>query len=187
MDSFLFNGKKLYYEIFDFSIATIRNKKINKILKNMKEEKYDSTVDTLKHQKRVMQLMNIAVSELLKQIAMHDNSKLYEPEKSIFDKWTPKLRDTTYGDKEYDDMKKEMKIALDHHYANNSHHPEHTDQGISGMNLFDIFELFFDWKAATERHHDGNIYRSISINKERFNMSDDLEQIFINTAKKMNF
>ena len=153
----------------------------------MKKERYDSEADTLKHQKRVMQLVNIAVSELLKKVAMHDNSKLYEPEKSIFDEWTPKLASSTYGTKEYDDMKKELQIALNHHYANNSHHPEHRENGINGMDLLEIFEMFFDWKAASERHHDGNIYKSITVNKERFKMSDQLEQIFINTAKKMNF
>jgi hypothetical protein len=58
---------------------------------------------------------------------------------------------------------------------------------LNGMDLLQIFELFFDWKAASERHHDGNVYKSISVNKERFKMSDQLERIFINTAKRMNF
>ncbi len=150
-------------------------------------EKYDSEKDTLKHQKRVYELMRIVVCELLKRGSNHDNSKLQEQEKNIFDEWTPKLANSTYGSKEYDDMKKEITVALDHHYANNSHHPEHYEQGIKGMDLFDIIEMMVDWKAATERHNDGDIYKSISINKERFNMSDDLSQIFINTAKKMGF
>ena len=151
------------------------------------KQKYDGDADTLKHQRRVVQLMNLAVGELLKRGAYHDNSKLHEPEKSIFDEWTPLLAGSTFGTKEYDDMKKNMQVALDHHYANNTHHPEHFENGINGMNLFDIFEMFLDWKASGERHHNGNIYKSITINKERFNMSDQLEQIFINTAKKMNF
>jgi hypothetical protein len=339
------------------------------------KEKYNSEADTLKHQRRVFQLMQTAVTELLKKGAYHDNSKLNEPEKSIFDEWTPKLADSTYGTQEYDDMKKEMQVALDHHYANNRHHPEYRmfheewkeiedtngiyeisnygqvrtlsrtvirntqgnfekegqliksyltpkgycrtqvkkgnkyknvmvhrlvadafipnidnkpfvnhkngikhdnhfqnlewctssenqihayDNGLkkpkvkyvikcieldiitegcmkmerelikrgyekasssaiwncvndnnnthldltfegylidefgeysylNGMDLFDIFEMFFDWKAACERHNDGNIYKSIAINKERFKISDQLTEILINTAKMMNF
>ncbi len=151
------------------------------------KEKYNSEADTLKHQRRVFQLMQTAVTELLKRGAYHDNSKLNEPEKSIFDEWTPKLAGSTYGTQEYDDMKKEMQVALDHHYANNRHHPEYHENGINDMNLFDIVEMLIDWKAACERHNNGNIYRSIAINKERFKMSDQLTKILINTAKMMNF
>ena len=150
-------------------------------------EPYNYENETLKHKIRVFQLMQLVVKELLQRAAYHDNSKLHEPEKSLLEEWTPKLGATTYGSPEYDKMKEELKPALDHHYANNTHHPEHFENGIQGMDLFDIVELFFDWKAASERHNDGNIYRSISVNKERFKMSDDLEKIFINTAKKMNF
>jgi hypothetical protein len=52
------------------------------------------------------------------------------------------------------------------------------------MDLIDLLEMFCDWKAASERHANGNIYKSIKINKQRFNISDQLEQIFINTAKR---
>ena len=150
-------------------------------------EPYNYENETLKHKIRVFQLMQLAVKELLQRAAYHDNSKLHEPEKEWFKEWTPKLAATTYGSQEYENMLKELKPALDHHYANNTHHPEHFENGLNGMDLLDIFEMFFDWKAASERHNDGNIYRSISVNKERFKMSDQLEQIFINTAKKMNF
>jgi len=51
------------------------------------------------------------------------------------------------------------------------------------MDLFDIIELLMDWKASSERHDDGNIYKSLEINKDRFQMSDQLIQIFKNTAK----
>ena len=45
----------------------------------------------------------------------------------------------------------------------------------------DVVEMFCDWKAATERHADGNLERSIEINRERFKMSDQLVAIFQNT------
>lgn len=80
-----------------------------------------------------------------------------------------------------------MKVTWDDYYANNSHHPEHYQQGINGMDLFDLIEMFFDWKAATERHNDGHIFSSIRINKDRFKMSDQLEQIFNNTANRLGY
>jgi uncharacterized LabA/DUF88 family protein len=55
------------------------------------------------------------------------------------------------------------------------------------MNLVDLIEMICDWKAATERTKDGNIYKSIEINSERFKMSEQLKNIFNNTLKMMNW
>ncbi|WP_260858005.1 DUF5662 family protein [Bacillus sp. FJAT-22090] len=76
-----------------------------------------------------------------------------------------------------------MQVALKHHYENNSHHPEYHQDGIRGMDLLDVVEMFCDWKAATMRHADGDINKSIEINKERFGYSDELAQIFKNSVK----
>lgn len=51
------------------------------------------------------------------------------------------------------------------------------------MTLMDLVEMFYDWKAATERTKDGDMERSIDINSERFNMSEQLTKIFRNTLK----
>ena len=75
-----------------------------------------------------------------------------------------------------------MGIALKHHYEINSHHPEHYEEGIDGMTLFDLVEMFCDWKAASLRHSDGNFISSLEYNKKRFNMDDQLYSIFTNTA-----
>jgi len=48
-------------------------------------------------------------------------------------------------------------------------------------------EMFFDWKAATERHNDGNIFKSIKINQDRFKYSDQLADIFTNTAERLGY
>ena len=144
----------------------------------------DSTEETQKHKNRVKELLNQASDEILNRSKNHDNSKLESPEKELFDEYTSKLGGVIYGSDQYNEFLKALKPALDHHYENNSHHPEHYENGIDGMNLFDIIELFFDWKASGERHRGGNIYESIRINKARFNISDQLEKILINTAKK---
>jgi len=148
---------------------------------------YDSKADTLLHIKRVNQLLTEASTELIRRANIHDNSKLESPEKELFDEYTPKLKNCTYGSSEYKDFLSGLKVALDHHYKNNSHHPEHYENGVNGFDLFDLMEMFFDWKAAGERHADGNIMKSIEINKERFKLSDQVCDIFKNTVHKMNW
>lgn len=144
---------------------------------------YDSTADTLKHIKRVNELLSGAAMELLRRGNVHDNSKLESPEKELFDRYTPLLAGSTYGSPEYMGYLEHLKDALGHHYAHNSHHPEHYIDGVDDMDLFDIIEMFFDWKAASERHDDGDIYKSIKLNRKRFAMSKQLANIFENTAK----
>lgn len=51
------------------------------------------------------------------------------------------------------------------------------------MNLLDLIEMFCDWLAATKRHNNGDINRSIKINQSRFSMSDDIVKIFENTVR----
>lgn len=141
--------------------------------------------DTFRHIERVRNLLNICVKELLDRAEKHDQSKLESPEVESFTEYTPKLAASTYGSVEYDDFKKAIKPALDHHYANNRHHPEHHKNGINDMSLFDLLEMLVDWKAASERHNDGNIRKSIEINGNRFNMSPQLITIFENTVKDL--
>lgn len=193
-----------------------------------------SNADTRKHQMRVMNLLCEVARELLVRGRTHDDSKLKEPEKSIFDEFTPKLKGSTYGSEEYKGFLASMKPALDHHYAHNRHHPEHfcwqcaicggvfsseeapevdwgdqkhrfcprcmphdnssvvweaellhrSDGGIEGMTLIDLIEMLCDWKAASERHADGDVIKSIEINTGRFQIGDHLRMILLNTAKE---
>lgn len=146
------------------------------------ENKYDSTAETLKHIRRVNELLIDASCEILTRAKNHDQSKLEEPEKSTFDEVTPLLKDLTFGSEEYTEATKRIKPALDHHYSVNSHHPQHYENGVNGMNLFDIVEMFFDWMAAGERTKDGNIMYSIAVNSERFGISKQLRKILENTV-----
>lgn len=148
---------------------------------------YDSEKDTLKHIKRVNELLTDSAIELLNRGKIHDNSKLNSPEKELFDEYTPKLANCTYGSEEYKSFLDGLKVALDHHYKHNSHHPEHYKNGVDDFDLFDLIEMFMDWKAATERHNDGDIYKSIEINKDRFKLSDQICKIFKNTANNMGW
>lgn len=184
---------------------------------------YDSTHDTLKHIRRVQELLIDAGLNLNWRGIVHDESKLEEPEKGMFDRATERLRGLTYGSDEYKASLKDLGPALRHHYLHNSHHPEHhclmelepvgtydadgtfhpethteievtiiddlvsSGHGIASMSLMDITEMLIDWKAASERHENGNIYTSIEINAKRFGMSDQLKSIFVNTAKEFGW
>lgn len=147
---------------------------------------YDSSKDTLLHIRRVNELLHAVISDFAKRASAHDASKLESPEKELFDQYTSLLKSTTYGSSEYNKYLSELKVALDHHYKNNSHHPEHHPDGIYGMNLFDLMEMLIDWKAATERHADGDIEKSLDINTGRFGISHELYCILKNTMDYMN-
>lgn len=137
---------------------------------------------TNEHIDNVRNLMYQVMHQIQMRATQHDLSKLLDPEFPIFVKYTPKLAGTTYGSEEYKQYLSEMKPALDHHYSFNRHHPEHHDDGIDGMNLVDLIEMFCDWKAATMRHNNGDITTSIEINRKRFGISDQLANILQNTA-----
>lgn len=144
----------------------------------------DQRFKTIRHIETVRNYLNEVIRNLLYRAEQHDQSKLQSPEREMFDKYTAELRGCTYGSDEYKQFIAEMsKTALKHHYENNRHHPEHFNNGILGMDLLDVIEMFIDWYSATKRHADGDIYKSIKINKEKkLNNSDTLEQIFKNTA-----
>jgi hypothetical protein len=146
-------------------------------------EELEANAQTQQHINLVRKMLRIAAMNLLLRGEMHDISKFSPEEAKVFAEYTSKLKDTTYNSQEYKACLREMKPALDHHYASNRHHPEHHENGISGMNLIDLFEMFVDWLASTKRHADGDILRSIEENKERFGMSDQLVQILRNTAR----
>ena len=145
--------------------------------------KYSSVKDTLEHKIAVQKYMNIIIRQLIDRAEEHDNSKMEIDEVEYFDEYTPKLKDSTYGSEEYTQFLKELKPALDHHYAQYRHHPEHFKNGIADMNLIDLIEMICDWKASSARHQDGNILKSIDINKGRFGYGDELHTILTKTVE----
>jgi hypothetical protein len=179
--------------------------------------KYDSTQETLAHIRRVQSLLADVQANLTKRAIAHDTSKLEEPEKSGFDKVTGALRGLTYGSDEYKAQLRELQPILRHHYAHNSHHPEHfgalecdlcftkvpldhdgqcpqcrnggftQTNDVGAMTLLDVIEMLCDWKAAGERHADGSITKSLEINKKRFGISDQLASILDNTRKELGW
>lgn len=138
--------------------------------------------ETMRHIEKVRHFITIVVKELLDRAMEHDQSKMEPPEDVAFAEYTDKLAACTYGSEEYEAFRKALAPALAHHYAVSRHHPEHFSRGVNDMNLIDLIEMFCDWKAATLRHNDGNIRKSIEKNGKRFNLSDQLVKILENTA-----
>ena len=65
-------------------------------------------------------------------------------------------------------------------------HKTTLKSNVNGMNLVDVLEMICDWKAATLRHNDGNIYHSIEHNTGRFGLSSQLANILLNTVPLLN-
>lgn len=148
----------------------------------MSESKFKS----MRHIETVRNYLNLCIREILDRAERHDQSKMEKIEVETFEQYTPKLRTCTYGSEEYKGFLKEMEPALQNHYANNRHHPEHFENGLNGMNLIDLLEMIIDWKCSGMRHNNGDLFKSIEINKDRFGMSDQITQIFKNTAEWIN-
>ncbi len=72
---------------------------------------YDSKEDTLNHREEVRKFLEEFASELIKRGNIHDQSKLEEPEKTAFDTYSPKLKETVYGLDEYRGYLREMKAS----------------------------------------------------------------------------
>jgi len=142
----------------------------------------ESKFKTMRHIETVRNFIGTCIKELLKRQESHDQSKLESPEVEIFEIYTPKLRGCTYGSEEYKTYMQEMNVAIKHHNEANRHHPEHFSNGVHGMTLIDLLELICDWKSATLRHADGDIYKSLEINQKRFGYSDELKNILKNTV-----
>ena len=137
---------------------------------------------TLAHIHQVQELLRTCIIELNRRAIDHDNSKFCDDEWPYFLTHTKALAGLTYGSPEYKAALVEMRPAIENHYKRNRHHPEHHLGWVRDMNLLDLLEMICDWIAATQRHTDGDIFKSIELNQKRFFYSDELKEILRNTA-----
>lgn len=141
------------------------------------------TVRTLRHIEAVRNHVNVCIAELMRRGEEHDQSKLEDPERSIYEDTAPQLRQIPYGGEEYRKLTKRLGPALQHHYANNAHHPEHFAGGIRDMTLIDLLEMVCDWRASGLRRSDGNIYTSVEVCRHKYGISDELASILTRTLE----
>jgi hypothetical protein len=144
---------------------------------------YDSRADTLAHIHLVRDHLNTFVAEMLARGTRHDASKLTPAEKPAFDRVMPLLNGLSYGSPEYLALVRSMRPALQHHYAHNSHHPEYyPDNGIAGMDLFDVVEMLCDWMAAARRNPQDGV--KLDYNTRVFGIEPQLASILANTLAR---
>lgn len=147
-----------------------------------------STEKTLRHINRVSELLGQFASEFIKRAALHDRSKFDAEEAgplAEMDALIERDGNVPFGSHEYEERKKLLGPMLRHHYENNSHHPEHYANGVDGMDLFDLVEMFADWKAASERGEQSSI--GVSVGCEKYKISPQLENIMKNTAFRLGW
>jgi hypothetical protein len=150
-------------------------------------ERDDVIRSTAGHIRRVGDLLTDVSGQLNKRAVHHDTTKWSPEEWPAFEAATPQLAGLTYGSPEYKAALASIGPALEHHYAHNSHHPEFHPDGVADMTLLDLIEMLCDWKAATERHNDGSIIRSLTVNGPRFKIEPQLLRILTNTVNAMGW
>ncbi|MFI4881402.1 MAG: DUF5662 family protein [Phycisphaerales bacterium JB064] len=142
--------------------------------------------ETLAHKLRVAELLADVAGRLVQRAIHHDDSKFDEVEFPTFAAITPRLKGVTYGSDEYKATLAEFRPAIERHQKTNTHHPEFFgERGIAGMSLLDLMEMLCDWKAATERHDDGDLRRSIEINAQRFGYGEEISNLLTVTAVRL--
>lgn len=158
----------------------------------------NAEVETYKHIARVRQLLGEFAIEMIKRGDLHDASK-FEPIELVP---LQKMQDliaqegqAEFGTPEYKRRTALLGEMITHHRTHNSHHPEYYEdkyggawpdgEGINGMDLFDLVEMFFDWKAASERQ--GSTSMNLVTACERFNLGSVLTNIFGNTANRLGY
>ena len=72
--------------------------------------------------------------------------------------------------------------GLQHHYRHNAHHPEHYEDGVAGMDLLDLVEMFCDWKAASERNPKDGV--RLDHNARVYAIAPQLAQVLANTLER---
>ena len=155
---------------------------------DMADAKAEALHVTNKHIERVRELLNDAAARLNVRGFHHDMSKRKDIELEPLARMQMVINrhgQAPYGSEEYKARTAMLGPMLEHHYANNSHHPEHYEDGVDGMDLFDVVEMFFDWKAASERGEEPAM--NIKTACEKYRVSPQLERIFQNTADNLGF
>jgi len=155
-----------------------------KVAETYNEKLLASKQDTLGHVMLLTNFIEIFCNKMRERASVHDQSKLETPEVESFAN-ADKLNTIEFGSDAYKEALAELGPALEHHYENNDHHPEHHPNGVEDMDLMQIVEMLLDWYASTHRMKDGDIMKSIEINSERFNMSPQLRSILENTIKRL--
>ena len=146
---------------------------------------FDYLTDTLVHQREVGAWLELIAGELRRRAFLHDNSKLLEPEFSIFVSTREDFKKVNYGTPEYNDLVQRAKPAVDHHYSNNRHHTAYWQNGINDMTLMDVIEMVCDWLSAEKRSPDKTLEDTLDFAFKKYKIDHQLQMIIRNTIRKL--
>jgi hypothetical protein len=139
----------------------------------------DNRLHVITVQSRLIQV----IADLSARAQRHDASKFVSPEREGYERLHVELTPIVYGSPEYKAKMAEFRWLLDHHFAENDHHPEHEPDGVNGMTLMSVIEMLADWKAASERPQStSTLAKGLKWNFERFGIDRQLAGIILNTA-----
>jgi Family of unknown function (DUF5662) len=138
--------------------------------------------DLIDHKLRVCRYMQMFATDLFKRAAVHDNSKFSPEEFVLYAQAFPELQQHAYGSDGYKAAIEKIRPAIEHHYANNDHHPEYSDDGIAAMNLVQLLEMLADWFAASERSQTSFV-EFFTVAKKKYGIGDQLFLVLLNTAQ----
>lgn len=147
-----------------------------------------SHLATMKHIARVRELLGGFAIEMIRRGDVHDASKFTDVETGPLHAWQRIVNtegQAPFGTEAYKRQIEVLGPMLRHHYKHNSHHPEHYENGIDGMDLFDLVEMFFDWKAASERG--GESMLALTSACHIYDVNPQLQSIFFNTAERLGY
>jgi hypothetical protein len=111
-------------------------------------DEFKAILEMLEHRIEVQAKLQQISTELQYRAVRHDVSKYTFDEFEGFVDLKIVARTYPYGSPEYETTLKGPALGL--HFAANSHHPEHYENGFDGMSFMDIIELVCDWKATNE-------------------------------------
>lgn len=146
-----------------------------------------SRQETLEHIRKVQARINEVQTNLYERAQQHDLSKLREPELRGYAALQTRLAAVEYGTDEYRAALAAAQPTIQHHYAENDHHPEHWPNGVADMSLLALIEMLCDWKAASERTKQGSIGRSLEVNADRFGLDAQLASILRATVAELGW
>lgn len=124
----------------------------------------DYMTETNMHKRDVFNNIKAIAERAMEVAQFHDESKYSGEELPLLATKTPEDHDK----------------AMEHHYKVNRHHPEHFQNGINGMCVVDLMEMYSDWLSDAEE--EGADFLQVLEEKQRkYQFSNDLKNIFHNT------
>ena len=136
------------------------------------------------HIKDIQEILNKLSFKLINRGKEHDDSKFKDPEFSEFSQTVEMDSLIEYGSEEHKNKQKKLEGVINLHHYNNTHHPEHWENGIEDMTLLDLLEMITDWSVASKKYKNGDVYKSLDINCKKYSISPQLKKILLNIIER---